>query len=74
MSVLDLAPAPSVLIEELRTALTAMDIVAHMVQDPLLAQVLDWVGRRWPLRQVAKQFVPFWVQQLKLSIQQGCLL
>lgn len=75
VSVVDPAPALSILlVDELRTPLTAADIVAHSLRDPILAQVLDWVNRGWPLGQVTEPFLPFWFRQYELSVQQGCLL
>lgn len=75
MSILDPAPASSVLLmEEMGSQLTATDVAAHSAEDPTLAQVLDWVGREWLLGQVAEWFVPFLLRQHELSVQRGCLL
>lgn len=75
VSVVDPVPAPSVLlVNELQAPLTTAGIMAHSLRDPILAQVLDWVGRGWLLGQVAEPFLPFWFQQHDLSVQQGCLL
>lgn len=75
LSVVDPAPALSVLLmDELNSPLTAADIAAHSLCDPSLSQVLDWVGRGWPLGQVAASFMPYNVRQHELSVQLGCLL
>ncbi|XP_060541499.1 uncharacterized protein LOC117675782 [Pantherophis guttatus] len=71
----DPAPTSSVLlVEELPIPLSATDVAAHSAVDPLLAQVLDWVARGWPLGQVAEQFKPFRLRQHELSVLRGCLL
>lgn len=73
MSVVDPALALSVLlVDELNDPLTAADIAAHFLRDPVLAQ--DWVARAWPLGQVVAPFVPYKVCQHELSVQLWCLL
>lgn len=66
-------PAP-VALELASSPITAIKIARHTAKDKTLAQVLSWVGRRWPKGPVRTDLQPFHTRQHELSAQKNCLL
>lgn len=74
-SIIDPTPVSSVLlVEDLAGPLTASDIAKHIAHDKILACVLDWVRRGWPMNKVPAEFQPYWNRQHELSVLKCCLL
>ncbi|XP_015279713.1 PREDICTED: uncharacterized protein K02A2.6-like, partial [Gekko japonicus] len=73
---LDPAPTASVLaIEELPQApITSKDIAAASAKDSVIARVLNWVWRGWPMGAMEPEFRMYKARQNELSVSKGCLL
>ncbi|KRX44072.1 Transposon Tf2-9 polyprotein [Trichinella murrelli] len=52
----------------------ANDIARMSLKDPLISRVLNWAWKGWPAKLSDKNFKPFFIRQLEISVHKGCLL
>ncbi|XP_026529758.1 uncharacterized protein K02A2.6-like, partial [Notechis scutatus] len=71
-------PAPTLTTLQIETLnsppLTARDIAADTKRDAILARVVSWVERGWPVEETPAIFAPFKHRPTELFSQKGCIL